>query len=217
MPHDDVPKTRVMRHAERGRYDRATIESILDEALICHVGFADEQQPYVIPMAFARVKDEVVLHGSAKSRLMQKLASGTPICVTVSLIDGLVLARSAFHHSMNYRSVMLFGRPRLIGDEAEKKKALQAIVEHLVPGRISDVRAPSEKEAAVTSVIALKIDQSSAKMRSGPPTDAPADIDSSAWAGEIPLVTSVGLARPAPDLRDAIDPPRYVSDYRRPS
>jgi len=169
-----TPRTTVRRLPERGRYDAQTIHSFLDAAFICHVGFVDEGQPFVIPTAFARVGERLYVHGSAASRMLKTLGSGAPACVTVTLVDGLVLARSAFHHSINYRSVVLYGRPVGIEDPDEKAKALEAVVEHLVPGRSRDARAADAGELLATRVVRLPIEEASAKIRVGPPIDATA-------------------------------------------
>src|SRR5262245_24167075 len=153
------PRTTLKRLPQRGDYDRATVHAILDEGLVCHVGFAVDGQPYVVPTAYARVGDLLYLHGSAASRMLRALSEGIPICVTVTLLDGLVLARSAFHHSMNYRSVIVLGTARLVADAEEKARALEAIVEHIVPGRGADARPPSDKELLATSVLALPIEE----------------------------------------------------------
>jgi nitroimidazol reductase NimA-like FMN-containing flavoprotein (pyridoxamine 5'-phosphate oxidase superfamily) len=208
---------RLRRKRERGSYDRAVIDAILDEALIAHLGIVDKDgQPFVIPTLHARRGDVVYCHGSSASRTLRLMAAGAPVCLTVSLIDGLVLARAAMHHSANYRSAMLVGSARIVAEEAEKRAALEAVVEHIVPGRSGDVRAPTANELEATSVLALPIEEASAKVRTGGPTDDEEDYALPAWAGVIPLV-SVPLA-PEPDarLRDGIPTPAYVSAYARP-
>jgi nitroimidazol reductase NimA-like FMN-containing flavoprotein (pyridoxamine 5'-phosphate oxidase superfamily) len=180
-------RTTVRRLPERARYDRETIEAILDEGLVCHVGFVDEGQPFVIPSVYARLGERVVVHGSAASRMIRALAGGTPACLTVTLLDGLVLARSAFHHSMNYRSVVVLGRAEELDGETEKRRALDAIVEHVAPGRSAEVRRPSELELRATRVVAFRLDEASAKLRVGPPKDDPEDLALACWAGELPL------------------------------
>jgi len=207
-------RTEVRRKPERARYEREVIEAILDEAAFCHVGFVDDGQPFVIPMIHARVSDTLYLHGSPGGRLVRLLASGAPICVTATILDGLVLARSAPLHSMNYRSVVVLGRPRVV-DEQEKLRALEAVVDHVLPGRRAEVRAPSERELKQTDVVALQIDEASAKIRSGPPKDSPDDVDMPVWAGVVPLRTTAGEPIPADDLRDGIAVPSYVAAYRR--
>jgi len=178
---------RVNRKHNRGLYDRETIYRILDEALICHVGFVENEQPYVIPMNFARVGDSIVLHGAKPSRLLNHIAAGHPACVEVTLVDGLVLARSLFNHSINYRSVVLFGSGRTVEKDREKLAALEAIAEHIIPGRWREARLPNRKEMDATTVVSIAIDQASAKVRTGPPADDDADIALPIWAGVLPL------------------------------
>jgi len=179
-------RTRVKRIPERGRYDRETIDAILDEGLVCHLGFSVDEQPYVIPTLYARDGDVVYLHGSSASRALRRLSSGVPVCVTVTLLDGLVLAKSVFHHSMNYRSVMLFGTATLLeGDE--KEAALHRLVDQLAPGRWDEARQPTATELKATSILALPIDEASAKLRSGPPKDEPEDEELPVWAGVVPV------------------------------
>lgn len=210
-------RVRLRRKRERGSYDRATIDAILDEALIAHLGIVDEQgQPFVIPTLHARSGDLVYCHGSSASRTLRALAAGAPACLTVSLIDGLVLARSAMHHSANYRSAMLIGRARVVAEPEEKRAALRAVVEHIVPGRWDDVRAPTDNELSATAVLALPIDEASAKLRSGGPVDDEQDHALPAWAGVIPLTAGAGSPVPDPRLRAGIAPPPYVTGYRRP-
>jgi uncharacterized protein len=179
-------RTRVKRIPDRGRYDRETIDAILDEGLVCHVGFEVDGQPYVIPTLYARAGDVVYLHGSSASRTLRQLSAGVPVCVTVTLLDGLVLARSVFHHSMNYRSVVLFGTATPL-EGGEKESALHALVEHLAPGRWDEARQPTPTELKATSILALPIDEASAKVRSGPPKDEPEDEDLPVWAGVVPV------------------------------
>ncbi|MEM7480400.1 MAG: pyridoxamine 5'-phosphate oxidase family protein [Acidobacteriota bacterium] len=210
-------RTQVRRVRERGVYDRQEIHSILDEGLVCHVGFVHRHQPYVIPTAYARRGDEVLIHGSVLSRMMKTLGEGMPACLTVTLLDGLVLARSTFHHSMNYRSVVVLGKLRPIeGDEA-RLAALDALVEHLVPGRSRDARLPSDKELAATEVLSMAIDEASAKVRKGDPGDAKADLDLDYWSGVVPLIRQFGEPEPAPNLKEGIALPEYLKPYRRPT
>jgi uncharacterized protein len=210
-------RVRLRRKRERGSYEREVIDAILDEALIAHLGIVDERgQPFVIPTLHARGGDVVYCHGSVASRTLRALASGAPACLTVSLIDGLVLARSAMHHSANYRSAMLIGQARIVADQEEKRVALRAIVEHIVPGRWDDVRAPSENELSATAVLALPIDEASAKVRSGGPVDDDEDYTLPAWAGVIPLRSQMDTPEPDPRLREGIATPSYVTNYRRP-
>jgi len=210
-------RVRLRRRRERGRYDRAAIDAILDEALIAHLGVVDpDGQPLVLPVLHARRGDVVYVHGSAASRTMRTLAGGAPACLTVSLLDGLVLARSAMHHSANYRSVVLLGRAASVLERAHKLAAFEAIVEHIVPGRWADVRPPSENELRATSVLVFPIEEGSAKIRSGPPVDDVEDYTLPAWAGVLPLLTHVGAPQPDPRLRAGIPAPPYVNAYRRP-
>ncbi len=211
-------RVRLRRKRERGSHERAKIDAILDEALIAHVGIADEHgQPFVIPTLHARIGDEVYLHGSPASRTLRALRDGARACVTVSLLDGLVLARAAMHHSANYRSVMLLGQARVVESEPEKLRALEAIVEQIVPGRSAEARAPSENELKATIVLAIGIDEASAKIRSGPPQDDEEDYALPIWAGVIPLVTEARPPQPDPRLDATIAAPPSATDYRRPA
>lgn len=187
-----TPRTRLHRRPQRGVFDRAALNAILDEALVCHLGFVDAGQPFVIPTTFVRIDGALYVHGAAASRALHKLATGLPACVTVTLIDGLVLARSAFHHSMNYRSVVILGTAVEVVDEAEKRSVLEALVERVSPGRTEVVRAPNEKELAATSVLRMPIEEASAKVRSGPPIEDEDDLAIPCWAGEIPLRIECG-------------------------
>src|SRR5215210_2372409 len=206
-------RTWVRRHPERGAYDRETIDAILDEALICHLGFVHEGQPFVIPTIHARAGDVLYLHGSPASRMLRRVGEGIDVCVTVTLLDGLVLARAVYNHSLNYRSAVVLGRARAIEERAEK---LAAIVEHLVPGRGADARGPSEKELAGTKVLALPLDEASAKVRTGPPKDFDDDVELPVWAGVIPLRLAAGPAETAAGVPSGIDVPGYVATYRNP-
>jgi hypothetical protein len=199
-------RSTVRRNAKRGVYDREVVNAILDAGLIAHVGFVHDGQPYVIPMSYARDGDRLLLHGAGGSRLMRTLAGGAPACVTVTLLDGIVLARSVFHHSMNYRSVVALGSATKL-EGKEKAAALDALVEGLVPGRSREARAPDRAELAATMILAFPLDEVSAKARTGPPADDPADVDLPVWAGTIPLALRAGRAEPAPDARDAELPP----------
>jgi uncharacterized protein len=211
-------RVRLRRKRERGCYEREVIDAILDEGLIAHLAIVDEQgQPFAIPTLHARSGDLVYCHGSTASRTLRALAAGVPACLTVSLIDGLVLARAAMHHSANYRSAMLIGQARVVEDLDEKQRALRAVVEHIVPGRWDDVRAPSENELKATAVLALPIEEASAKVRSGGPVDDEEDYGSSAWAGVIPLLSSAGAPEPDQRLRAGVAPPAYATAYRRPA
>ncbi|MBL8180300.1 MAG: pyridoxamine 5'-phosphate oxidase family protein [Blastocatellia bacterium] len=187
MRNSSSDRTTVKRIPKRGHYDRETIDAILDEAIICHVGFVVDGQPYVIPTGFARVDDLIYIHGSAASRMLRELSKGVDVCVTVTLLDGLVLARSAFHHSMNYRSVVILGKAELVTVQTEKMAALEALTDHFVPDRWKDVRPPTELEMKATSVLRLPLTEASAKIRSGPPVDDEADYALDVWAGVIPI------------------------------
>ncbi len=210
-----TPRTTVRRLPERARYDRAIVHAILDEGLVCHVGFVQEGQPFVIPSAYARVGDRLVIHGSAASRMVKALAGGAPACATVTLLDGLVLARSGFHHSMNYRSVVVVGTATEVTDPAEKRRALDAIVEHVAPGRAASVRPPSENELRATRVVTLPLDEASAKVRTGPPKDDEADYALAVWAGELPLRLEPFEPVADPRLGPGIEPPPHVTGWRR--
>lgn len=210
-------RVRLRRRRERGSHEREVIDAILDEALVAHVGIAGgDGEPLVIPTLHARQGDVLYLHGSAAGRTMRALCSGAPACVTVTLIDGLVLARSAMHHSANYRSAILLGSARAVDDPAEKHEAFRAIVEHIVPGRWDDVRPPTANELKATAVAAMSIDEASAKVRSGGPVDDEEDYSLDAWAGVIPFVTQAAGAVADARLSDAIAQPRYVREYARP-
>ena len=208
-------RTQVKRLPDRGAYDSETVFKILDEGLICHVGFSVDGQPYVIPTGFARVEDTLYIHGSAASRMLRTLAEGVQVCVTVTLLDGLVLARAAFHHSMNYRSVVMLGRATLVSDPAEKVKALEAFTEHIVRGRWNDVRLPTEAELKATTVLALPLAEVSAKIRTGPPKDDAEDYELPIWAGVVPLAISSGAPIADPRLNAGLEPPAYAKKYSR--
>jgi len=210
-------RVRLRRKRERGSYDRAVIESILDEALIAHLGIVDgDGQPFVIPTLHARSGDVVYLHGSTASRALRTLQAGAPACLTVSLLDGLVLARAAMHHSANYRSAILLGSARIVEDEREKFAALEAIVEHIVPGRWAEARRPSENELKATAVLALAIDEASAKVRTGPPIDDEEDYALPVWAGVIPIASQARAAESDPLLPAGITVPDSAAHYARP-
>ena len=180
-------RTRVVREPHRGHYDAATCHAILDEALVCHVGFETDGQPFVIPTLFARIDDQLYFHGSAASRMLRHFASGGRACITVTLVDGVVLARSVFNHSMNYRSVVVLGTPAPVTDREEKRAALHAFTEKLLPGRWGDARPPTDNELTATSILRMPLGEMSAKVRSGPPEDAPEDERLAVWAGVVPL------------------------------
>ncbi len=208
-------RTRVLREAHRGAYDRETIDKILDEGYVCHVGFSVDGQPYVIPTLFARVGDAIYFHGSAASRMLRNASAGIPVCVTVTLTDGFVLARSVFNHSMNYRSVVALGKAVLVDAPEEKLEALRAFTEKIIPGRWNDARQPNEKELKATSILRLPLTEVSAKIRSGPVEDDAPDYALPVWAGVIPLALSPG----APIRDERCDPsiptPAYAAHYRR--
>jgi nitroimidazol reductase NimA-like FMN-containing flavoprotein (pyridoxamine 5'-phosphate oxidase superfamily) len=205
--------TTVKRHPERGAYDRATIDSILDEALICHLGFVADGRPFVIPTIHAREGDILYIHGSPGSRLLRTAKEGVDICVTATILDGLVLARSVYNHSMNYRSVVVLGRARELIDPDEKLQAMRRVVEHVVPGRWDDARHPNDGEIKGTTILALPLDEASAKVRSGPPTDDDGDLELAVWAGVIPLEITPSTPLPAEGVDGA--PPPYAVSYER--
>ncbi len=208
---EQTDRTRIRRLPERGNYDRATIEAILDEALICHVGFVVEGRPVVIPTIHARVGDHLYFHGSPAAGMLRTLRGGLDACVTVTLLDGLVLARSAFHHSMNYRSVVVFGKAEEVVDRQEKVRVLDKLVEHVCRGRSADARRPNEKELKQTLVLRIPIAEASAKIRTGPPKDDEEDYALPVWAGVLPLALT-----PSAPVADNEEPvPDYVMKYRR--
>ncbi len=208
-------KTKLKRLPKRGNFERETIYQILDEAFICHVGFMIDEQPFVIPTGYARVGDKLLIHGSAASRMLRALTREIDVCVTVTLIDGLVLARSAFHHSMNYRSVVILGKANVINDEREKSDALFALSEHIIPNRWAEVRPPTANELKATLVFSLPITEASAKIRTGNPVDDEEDYALEIWAGVIPL--RLAALPPVSDsrLRQDIKPPAYAQNYTR--
>ena len=206
-------RTRVVREPQRAVYDRDTVNAILDEAFLCHVGFTVDNQPYVIPTSYGRKDDTLYIHGSAASRMLRNLDQGVPVCVTVTLLDGLVLARSVFNHSMNYRSVVILGTATIVDDPAEKLAALRALSEHIIPNRWGDSRQPNEKELKATSVLRLSITEFSAKVRTGAPVDDEEDYSFPTWAGVLPLETNVGAA--IRDERCEQDLPAYLKSYAR--
>jgi nitroimidazol reductase NimA-like FMN-containing flavoprotein (pyridoxamine 5'-phosphate oxidase superfamily) len=208
-------RTRVRRKPSRGSYDRGVIHAILDEALICHIGFAVDGQPYVIPTIHARVRERVYLHGSTRNRAFNELAEGSPCCVTVSLVDGIVLARSATQHSLNYRSAVVMGAARRVTEPEQKTAALRAVVEHIVPGRWDEVRRPSADELDETQVIAVDIEEASAKARAGPAIDKREDVDPEKWAGVLPLEISTAEPIPGEDVQPDLPIPPHVADWRR--
>ena len=207
-------RTTVRRQSQRASYERPLVDAVIDEALSCHVGFAIDGRPWVIPTIHARIDDVLYLHGAVTNHMLRSLSGGFEACVTITLIDGLVLARSAFHHSMNYRSVMVFGRATIVDDPEEKEAALRALVEHVVPGRMAEARPPSAIELRKTSVLRLPITEASAKVPTGGPIDDPDDLALPVWAGQLPLSTSYGSPVPEPDTAAAV--PVSVTGYRRP-
>src|SRR5437867_120962 len=211
-----TPRTTLKRLPQRGSYDRQLINRILDEAFICHVGFMVDGQPMVIPTGYARAGDHLLIHGSQASRMLRHLSQGIDVCVMVTLIDGLVLARSAFHHSMNYRSVVVFGRAAMIEDPTEKDAALFALSEHMIPSRWADVRKPNQRELQQTTVLSLPITEASAKVRTGPPLDDEEDYALDVWAGVIPL--RITADAPVADVRLTANSliPKYALEYFRP-
>ena len=208
-------RTTLKRLPKRGSHERETINQILDEGFICHVGFAIDGQPVVIPTGYARVDDQLIIHGSQASRMLRELKTGIDVCVTVTLIDGLVLARSAFHHSMNYRSVVIFGKATLVEDREAKVAALFALSEHIIPGRWAEAREPNDAELQQTTVLSLPIDEASAKIRTGPPLDDEEDYAMPVWAGVLPLRITTVEPIADPRLSDGIEIPDYVSRYTR--
>jgi hypothetical protein len=202
-----TPRTRLVREADRAVYDREAVYRILDEGFICHVGFSVDGQPFVIPTSFGRQDANLYIHGSAASRMLRQMKEGVAVCVTVTLLDGLVLARSVFNHSMNYRSVVILATADELTDAAEKRAALEALVERIVPGRVTQVRAPSARELDATAVLSVPIEEASAKIRSGPPQDAEEDYALECWAGVLPLQLSRGAPQPDPRLRAAVPAP----------
>jgi nitroimidazol reductase NimA-like FMN-containing flavoprotein (pyridoxamine 5'-phosphate oxidase superfamily) len=209
-------RVEVRRHPERGRYDAETVNAILDEAMICHVAFSWEGRPVVIPTSYARVGDTLYLHGSPASRMLRNLGEGVDCSVAVTLLDGLVLARSAFAHSMNYRSVVLFGRAQPVTDLAEKAKVLDAFVEHIIAGRAAHLRPTTDKELRATLVLALPIEAAAAKVRTGPPLDGDEDVDLPIWGGVLPFTTVAAEPEPDPRLPQPLPVPDHVTGYRRP-
>jgi nitroimidazol reductase NimA-like FMN-containing flavoprotein (pyridoxamine 5'-phosphate oxidase superfamily) len=208
-------RTTLKRLPKRGVFDRELVYEILDEGFICHVGFIAEGQPFVIPTGYARAEDRLYIHGSQASRMLRTLGQGIDVCVTVTLIDGLVLARSAFHHSMNYRSVVVFGQATVVAERAEKLEVLRALSEHMIPGRWGDVRQPSEQELKATSVLSLELTEASAKVRTGPPIDDEEDYELAVWAGVVPLRLVAGEPIADPRLPEGIAVPDCASKYKR--
>jgi hypothetical protein len=208
-------RTQVFRKPGRGSYDRDLVHSILDEALICHVGFVQDGQPYVIPTIHAREGDTVYLHGANANRTFRVLAEGTPCCLTATLVDELVLARAALHHSLNYRSVMILGTAQEVTEDDEKQRALRLVVEHIARGRSEEVRGANDVDLRSTRVLSMRIEEASAKVRNGPPVDDDEDLDLPYWAGRLPLIQSAGDPIAAPDLSRDLRVPDHVSSWNR--
>ena len=208
-------RTEVRRLPQRAVYDREAVYRILDEGLVCHIGFVAEGKPVVIPTGYGRKDDTIYLHGSTASRMLRTLDKGVDVCVTVTLLDGLVLARAAFHHSVNYRSVVIFGTARVVEDREGKLEALRIFTEHVAPGRWQEIRPPSDKELQATTVLALPLQEVSAKVRTGPPVDDEEDYALPVWAGVLPLNLTAGLAVTDDRLPAGIEVPAYVRRYDR--
>ncbi len=215
QPYTPTPRTRVVREAHRAVYDRETVYRILDEGFLCHVGFVADGQPFVIPTSYARKDANLYIHGSDASRMLRNLKESVPVCITVTLLDGLVLARSVFNHSMNYRSVVVLGKATLVDDPAEKLDALRALSEHILPGRWADARQPNERELKQTSVLRLPIEEFSAKVRVGPAIDDEEDYSFPTWAGVIPLEMIAGSPIEDSQLDPAQKVPEYAKHYSR--
>jgi uncharacterized protein len=208
-------RTTLKRLPKRGVFERERVYSILDEGFVCHVGFVVEGRPFVIPTGYGRLGDTLFIHGSAASRMLRTLAGNLDVCVTVTLIDGLVLARSAFHHSMNYRSVVIFGTASVVRETAEKIEALRAFSEHVIPHRWNEVREPNDNELKATMVLRLPLVEASAKVRSGPPLDDESDYELSTWAGEVPLRLVAQTPIPDPRLPQEVEIPLHIRSYIR--
>jgi uncharacterized protein len=211
QPYTPTPRTRLVREADRAVYDRESAYRILDEGFLCHVGFVADGQPFVIPTSYGRKDDRLFIHGSAASRMLRNVKEGIPVCITVTLLDGLVLARSIFNHSMNYRSVVVLGKATLVDDPAEKIEALRLLSEHIIPGRWADSRQPNERELKATSILRVPIEEFSAKVRKGPVVDDEEDYSFPTWAGVVPLEMVAG--EPVDDAR--LTPGREVPVYAK--
>jgi len=207
------PRSRVKRLGKRALYDREAVYGVLDAGLLCHVAYVIGSQPYVTPTAYWRQGDRLFWHGSSKSRMLMHLAPGAPVCLNVSLLDGLVLARSGFEHTVNYRSVTAYGVARAVTDEAEKHAAVLAFMERLWPGRWDEVRPPSRQEMKATTVVVMTIEEAAAKIRGGPPEDKPADLGLPCWAGVLPMTTIMGAPEPDPGLKSRKARPGYLKDW----
>ena len=207
-------RTRLKRTHERGHYDRETVYAILDAGLMCHVGYVIDGQPYVTPTAYWRTGDRVYWHGSSASKMLRHLKQGPRVCFTVALMDGLVLARSGFHTSVNYRSVMAFGQAEVITGEADKLACLEAMMERIVPGRWAGLKPPTRQELKATTVVSLKLEEVAAKIRTGPPIDEPEDYDLDVWAGVVPVTTALGPPEDDPKLKSGVTQPANLSKIR---
>jgi nitroimidazol reductase NimA-like FMN-containing flavoprotein (pyridoxamine 5'-phosphate oxidase superfamily) len=217
MPQAPSARTRVHRHPERGEYDHEIIHRVLDEALTCTVAWVDDDgRPRALPTIQARIGDTLYLHGSRAARAWKAVAAGAEVCVVATVIDELVLARTSPHHSMNYRSAIVYGLAREVTDESELYAAAEAITRHVLPGREADVIEPRANDWRETIIVAMPIDEASAKVRTGPPGDDPADLDADVWAGTLPLVTVAGMPSPAPDLKPGVPEPAYLERFTRP-
>jgi uncharacterized protein len=203
----------LRRKKERGTYDRAVVHGVLDEGLLCHVGFSVDGSTFVMPMAYARVGEMLYLHGATGNRMLRRLADGADVCISVTLLDALVLARSAFHHSMNFRSVMLFGTAQPVRDDDEKHRAMVALLEHVAPGRSAQTRLPTAEELRATLMVRVPIREGSAKVRTGGPIEEPSDMGSAVWAGQVPLRQVAGTAIPDGDVPSGVATPAYVDAY----
>jgi len=217
MSETQIPttRTRVVREPHRGVYDREEVYRILDEAFLCHVGFAVDGQPFVIPTSFGRKDANLYIHGSAASRMLRQMKEGVPVCITVTLLDGLVLARSVFNHSMNYRSVVILGKATLVDDPKEKLEGLKVLSDHILPGRWDDSRQPNEQELKATSLLRVPIEEFSAKVRTGPPIDDAEDMNFPTWAGVVPIELTAGTPIDDQQLDPGIGVPAYIRPYSR--
>ena len=215
QPYTPTPRTRLVREADRAVYDREVAYRILDEGFLCHVGFVADGQPFVIPTSYGRKDDSLFIHGSAASRMLRNVKEGIPVCITVTLLDGLVLARSIFNHSMNYRSVVVLGKAMLVDDPAEKIEALRLLSEHIIPGRWADSRQPNERELKATSILRVPIEEFSAKVRKGPVVDDEEDYSFPTWAGVVPLQMVAGEPIDDARLDPKLEVPVYAKHYTR--
>jgi uncharacterized protein len=215
QPYTPTPRTRLVREAERAVYDREAAYRILDEGFLCHVGFVVDGQPFVIPTSYGRKDDSLFIHGSAASRMLRQIKESVPVCITVTLLDGLVMARSIFNHSMNYRSVVVLGKATLVDNPEEKLEALRLLSEHIIPGRWADARQPNERELKATSVLRVPMEEFSAKVRTGPVIDDEEDYSFPTWAGVVPLEMNAGTPIDDPRLDPAREVPAYAKHYLR--